>query len=97
MTILGTNDWPKCVYLLDIYFKGLPKPPGDMEFFFAKPMDKVSSDRKAPWFHPVPVGKNTLGGLLQTFVNKQELKRRRITACELLGLQLCLLLECLKK
>ena len=101
VTILATNDWPKCVvYLLDFYFKRLPKPPEDMEFFFAKPLDKVPSDRKAPWFHSLPVGKNTLGGTssyLWTFAKKQESKRRRITVCELQVQQLRLLLECLKK
>ena len=77
MTILATNALPKCVvYLLDFYFKRLPKPPEDMEFFFAKPLDKVPSDARAPWFYSVPVGKNTLGGLLADICREAGIEKK---------------------
>ena len=77
VTILATDDCPKCVvYLLDLYLNRLPKPPEDMEFFFAKPLDKVPSDRKAPWFHSLPVGKNTLGGLLADICKEAGIEKK---------------------
>ena len=62
------------MYLLDFYFKRLPKPTEDMEFFFAKPLDKVPS--KAPWFHSLPVGKNTLGGLLADICKEAGIEKK---------------------
>ena len=79
VTILATeaNQPPKCVvYLLDCYFRRLPKPPENMEFFFAKPLEKLPSDTRAPWFHSVPIGKNTLGGLLAEICKEAGIEKK---------------------
>ena len=54
------------VYLLDYYFSKFPKPPLSIEFMYLQPKPQVPADPNEPWFHPNPMGKNTLHSVLGT-------------------------------
>ena len=97
VTILATNDWPKCVvYLLDIS-RDYQNSLGIWNFSLPNQWIRFPVIARRHAFTLYLLARIPLVVYVQTIVKKQELKRRRITACKLLGLQLCSLLECLKK
>ena len=44
--------------LLDIYISKLPSKIKEMDIFYARPLNQWPDDEPAPWFAPVPVGRN---------------------------------------
>ena len=67
-TLVVNSGYPlrDVVYLLDYYFSKFPKPPLSIEFMYLQPKPQVPADPNEPWFHPNPMGKNTLHSLLGT-------------------------------
>ena len=65
-TLVGNSGDPlrDVVYLLDYYFSKFPKPP--LSLMYLQPKPGVPTDPNEPWFHPNPMGKNTLHNLLGT-------------------------------
>ena len=65
-TLVGNSGDPlrDVVYLLDYYFSKFPKPP--LSLMYLQPKQQVPADPNEPWFHPNPMGENTLHNLLGT-------------------------------
>ena len=47
------------VFILDKYISKLPQKAIDMDYFYARPLDRVPSDPHEPWYTAVAVGKHT--------------------------------------
>ena len=48
------------VFILDKYISKLPQKAINMDYFYARPLERVPSDPHEPWYAAVPVGKHTL-------------------------------------
>ena len=66
---------PRClVFLLDLYFSKLPADPKSLPAFYMKPLSKAPVDPHQPWFFPTPIGRNTLGKIVQTMCDEAGIK-----------------------
>ena len=51
------------VYILDLYMSKLPSDAHKAGAFYFRPLPKPAS--KGPWYTAVPIGRNTLGGMVK--------------------------------
>ena len=57
---------PRClVFLLDEYFKRLPKYAFEKDIFYLKHKPKAPVNEAEPWYESVPIGKNTLATMVK--------------------------------
>ena len=62
------------VYLLDLYISKLPPDAHKASAFYFRPLPKTAS--KGPWYTAVPIGKNTLCGMVKNMCLKASLEAR---------------------
>ena len=48
------------VHILDTYISKLPPYAAERDLFYLHPLQQMPSDPNAPWYAPVPVGRDTL-------------------------------------
>ena len=57
---------PRClVYLLDLYFKKLPRYAFEEDVLYLRPKLAVPSSDDEPWYDFIPVGRNTLSSMVK--------------------------------
>ena len=62
------------VYLLDLYISKLPPDAHKAGAFYLRPLPNTLS--KGPWYTAVPIGKNTLCGMVKNMCSKSGLETR---------------------
>ena len=59
--------------LLDIYISKLPSKIKEMDIFYARPLNQRPDDESAPWFAPVPVGRNKLSKVVSDMCHEAQI------------------------
>ena len=59
--------------LLDIYISKLPSRIKEMNIFYARPLNQRQDDESAPWFAPVPVGRNIISKVVSHMCHEAQI------------------------
>ena len=63
--------------LLDIYISKLPSRIKEMDIFCARPLNQRQDDESAPWFAPVPVGRNIISKVVSHMCHEAQIDNHK--------------------